>query len=143
MCDCGHFFTVSKRKPFFDTARKSQRIAMRNRRALATANETMHRQEQNRANMAKKRALESPDESMYRKQQNQTNMAKKRRLESLNECIFRKENNQTNTMDKKSVMNVSVESAIASFFLSKVKMGPNFACTCCHRMMYKQNVVPC
>ena len=34
------------------------------------------------------------------------------------------------------------ESAIASF-LCKVKMGPDFVCTCCHRMMYKQNVVPC
>ena len=45
-------------------------------------------------------------------------------------------------MSKKRIMNGSIESAIASF-LCKVNMGPDFVCTCCHRMMYKQNVVPC
>ena len=39
-------------------------------------------------------------------------------------------------------MNVSIDNAIASF-QSKAKMGPDFVCTVCHRMMYKQNVVPC
>ena len=37
---------------------------------------------------------------------------------------------------------ISIDNAIATF-QSKAKMGPDFLCTICHRMMYKQNVVLC
>ena len=75
----------------------------------------MTRREQNRENMAKKRALESPSESSNRREQNRANIVNKRAL------------------------NVSSDDAIASF-QSKAKMGPDFVCTCCHRMTYNQNV---
>ena len=45
-------------------------------------------------------------------------------------------------MAKKRSTNISIEDAIATFLL-KAKMGPDYVCTCCHRMMYKQNVVVC
>ena len=67
--------------------------------------------------MAKKRALQSPSESSNRGEQNRAKIANKRAL------------------------NVSSDDAIASF-QSKAKMGADFVCTCCHRMMYKQNVTP-
>ena len=35
-----------------------------------------------------------------------------------------------------------IESAIAAFH-SEVKLGPEFVCTCCHRMMYRKSVVAC
>ena len=37
---------------------------------------------------------------------------------------------------------VPIEKAISTFQL-KTKLGPEFVCTCCHRMMYKRSVVPC
>ena len=69
MCDCGHCF-VLKRKVSVNTARKSVRIAMRNKRTLETIDETMYRHGQNRASMAKKRALEHPSETTCRQEQN-------------------------------------------------------------------------
>ena len=30
-----------------------------------------------------------------------------------------------------------------SIFQLKRKLGPEFVCTCCHRMIHKQSVVPC
>ena len=44
-------------------------------------------------------------------------------------------------MAKKRALDITVQSATASFH-SKVKVGPEFICTSCYRMMYKQNVVP-
>ena len=36
---------------------------------------------------------------------------------------------------------IPIEKCITDF-QSKVKQGPEFVCTCCHCMMYKQTVVP-
>ena len=36
----------------------------------------------------------------------------------------------------------TVEDAIAAFH-SEVKLGPEFVCICCHRMMYRKSVVAC
>lgn len=33
---------------------------------------------------------------------------------------------------------VSIDNAISAFH-----SGPDFVCTCCHRMMYRKSVVPC
>ena len=30
-----------------------------------------------------------------------------------------------------------------SAFHSEIKLGPDFVCTCCHRMMYRKSVIPC
>ena len=68
--------------------------------------------------MAKLRALENPDETQCRQEQNRAHMTMKRGT------------------------TVSVDNAISTFLL-KAKMGPDYVCTCCHRMMYKQNVVSC
>ena len=91
--------------------------------------------------MARKRALESPIDTICRQEQNRARMAKTRALESPSEASHRQEKNRTQ-MATRRTMNVSVDSAITRF-LSKTKLGPDFVCTCCHRMMYKQNVVPC
>ena len=52
VCDCGHCF-VLKRKVSHDTARKSNRIAMKCKRALET---TVH--------MANQRTVESPSDTI-------------------------------------------------------------------------------
>jgi len=108
-------------------------------RALETAAETLHRQEQNRTSMAIKRALEEPVETLHRQEQNRTSMAKKRALETPVETLHRQEQNRT-SMAKKRASVVPIENCIANF-QSKVKVGPEFVCTCCH--MYNQTVLPC
>ena len=45
-------------------------------------------------------------------------------------------------MAKIRTLIVSVEKCIRKFH-SMVKQGPEFVCTHCHRLMYKQTVIPC
>ena len=75
----------------------------------------MSRQEQNHTFMAEKRALESPSETVSRQEQTRSYMA----------------------------MKISVNIPVENTFLSKAQSGPDFVCTCCHRIVYKQNGVPC
>ena len=63
-----------------------------------------------KANMS---ASEIPDEVLRRKQSNKEAMASKRKS------------------------NVSVEHVILSFH-HNIKNGPDFVCTCCHRMTYRK-----
>lgn len=102
-CECGHYFGEVGGKLGYDSARKSERIAGRNRRASATIEETSYRREQSRVQMTKKRKLESSDESASRKEQNRANMAKKRALESSDESMYRKEQNQANVAKKRQL----------------------------------------
>ena len=45
-------------------------------------------------------------------------------------------------MSNRRQRNVTVEYAISAFH-SEIKSGPDFVCTCCHRMMYRKSVVVC
>ena len=111
------------------------------KRALETPVETLYRQEQNRKSMAKKRALEIPDETLHRQEQNRESMAKKRASETIVQTVQRQELNRA-CFAKKRASVIPIEKCIADF-QSKVKVGPEFVCTCCHRMMYKQTVLSC
>ena len=42
----------------------------------------------------------------------------------------------------KKLSSISVHQAIVSFH-SDIKNGPDFVCTCCHRLMYRKSVIPC
>ena len=121
--------------------REQDRANTEKKRALESPCETMDRREQDRANTEKKRALETPCETMDRREQDRANTKKKRALETPCETMDRREHDRTNTA-KKRALPVTTNNAIANF-LSKTKMGPDFVCTICHRMMYKQNVIPC
>ena len=45
-------------------------------------------------------------------------------------------------MAKRRILVAPMEKYITDFH-SKVKQGPEFVCTCCHRLMYKQTVIRC
>ena len=62
-------------------------------------------------------------------------------LEPESEALLRKKQNRV-SMASKRALDISLETAIANFH-SKAKFGPDFVCTCCHRMMYRKSVVPC
>ena len=102
---------------------------------------SMARREQDKSNTAKKRALESPSESMARHDQDKSNTAKKRAVEIPSKSMARHEQDRVNTA-KRRALSVAIDNAISNFLL-KARMGPDFVCTVCHCIMYKQNVVPC
>ena len=55
--------------------------------------------------------------------------------------LLRKQTNKEHMSCKRS-KGVSVEEVISAFHL-ETKAGPDFVCTCCHRMMYRKTVVLC
>ena len=110
-------------------------------RASETRDEALCRQEQDRAYTAKQRALETCDESLCRQEQDRAYTAKKRALESLEDYSQRKQSNRTEMTNKRS-KSVSVECAVSTFH-AEVKLGPDFVCTCCHRIMYRKSVIAC
>ena len=115
---------------------EKNRKHMATKRPLETPNETLCRQEKNRKHMTTKRSSETPSETLCQKEKNRLQMAKQRTLESPSDTVCRQKSNR-NHMAEKRTMKVSIDDA----FISKIKMGPDFVCTCCHHMMYKQMVL--
>ena len=83
------------------------------KRASETSQQTLHRQEHNRKHMASMRADETSQQTVHRKEQGRNHKASMRATAS----------------------DVSVQQAIMSFH-SDIKNGPDYVCTCCHRLMY-------
>lgn len=63
-------------------------------------------------------------------------MAKQRASESVVQTLHRQEQDRVRKAKKRASL-FPIEKCIV-----KVKQGPEFVCTCCHCMMYKQIVVP-
>ena len=61
-------------------------------------------------------------------QQNRMRITSMRASETQEQALERLEQNRTH---------------VASMRASEVKLGPEFVCTCCHRMMYRKSVVAC
>ena len=68
------------------------------------------------------RATQTSEQTVHRQQQNREHMAGMRAT--------------------KKASDVSVQQAIMSLH-SDIKNGPDFVCSCCHRLMYSKSVVPC
>ena len=114
-------------------------------RATESSEQTLHRQQQNKQHMASVRATESSEQTLHRQQQNKQHMASVRATESSEQTLHRQQQNKEHMASvraAKKVNEVSIEEAIVSFH-SDIKNGPDFVCTCCHRLMYKKSVVPC
>ena len=109
------------------------------KRALETEEEAFERKSHDRACKGKKRALETEEEAFERKSHDRACKGKKRALESVEETEQRRKKSRL-TMTAKRASKISVERAIDAF-ISKTKQGPDYVCTSCHRLMYKQTVV--
>ena len=68
------------------------------------------------------KAAESKEQTLHRQQQNREHKASVRAA--------------------KKTKDVSIQQAIVLFH-SDIENGPDFVCTCCHRLMYRKSVVPC
>ena len=89
--------------------------------------------------LPKRRASETRDQALCR--QDRARNAKKRALESSEDYSQRKQSNKTAMTIRRSKA-LSVGCAISAFH-AEVKLGPDFVCTCCHRMMYRKSVTLC
>ena len=121
--------------------REQNRTRMMSTRASETCEETTERREQGRVYKESMRASETCEETTERREQNRTRLASMRAYESHSEMLQRKTNNKDN-MAKLRQCTVTVENAIL-VFEHEIKLGPDFVCTCRHRMMYRKSVVPC
>ena len=87
------------------------------------------------------RASETCEEKLQRQEQNKTRMARISASETCEQTLQRQEQSRTRVASTRE-HSVTLEAALSTF-QSEVKLGPNFVCTCCHRMMYRKSVVRC
>ena len=114
-------------------------------RASETSEQTVHRREEDRNHKASMRASKTSEQTVHRQQQTREHMASMRASETSEQTVHRREKDRSNkasTRATKKASNVSVQQAIMSFH-ADIKNGPDFVCSCCHRLMYSKSVVPC
>ena len=114
------------------------------KRALETDHESEKRRQADASCHAHKKALETDHETEKRRQANASCHAHKRALETPEHSEQRKIADRVTTANKRRRKRsdiVSLQHVIDSF-IAKTKQGPDYVCTSCHRLMYKQNVVP-
>ena len=119
--------------------RNSARIA--SMRASETPEETVDRQKSDKLRKAQKRASETREETGDRQKSDKLRKGQKRALETPGETMQRKQRDNERASCKRS-KGVSVEEAIITFDY-ETRAGPDFVCTCCHRMMYRKTVILC
>ena len=114
-------------------------------RTTETSEQTVHRREKDRNHKASMRTTETSEQTVHRQQQNRECMTSMRATETSEQTVHRQQQNRQHMASMratKKASNVSVQQAIMSFH-SDIKNGPDFVCSCCHRLMYSKSVVPC
>ena len=115
------------------------------KRAAESSEQTLHRQQQNKEHMASVRAAETSEQTLQRQQHDREYKASVRAAETSEQTLHRQQQNKEHMASVRAVKkanDVSIEQAIVLFH-SDIKNGPDFVCTCCHRLMYRKSVVPC
>ena len=94
--------------------------------------------------LTSKGALETDHESEKRRLADASRHAHERALENHEKSKQRKMADQVTTANKRHRKRSDVVSLqyVIDSFIAKTKQGPDYVCTSCHRLMYKQNVVP-
>ena len=120
---------------------EQDRICTASVRASETHEQTSLRQEQDRICTASMRASETHEQTLLRQEQDRICTASMIASEAREQTLRRQEQDRTHRANKRK-RSLLVEDAIAAFH-SEIKLGPDFVCTCCHRMMYRKSVVHC
>ena len=124
-CDCGHELPYKRKVQIPEDGEDTiyaVSMSKRAKRASELHEQIMTRQKQKMECMASLRSSETHEQTLQRQADNRKRMA------GLRASVQRR--------------SVSVNSPISTFH-SVVKLGPDFVCTCCHRMMYRKIVVLC
>ena len=157
--------TASNRK--LETAAKTvhrlqgQKVRTTTNRKLETAEQTAQRKLRDKVSTANKRKMEIPEQTAQRKFSDKISKAGKRYFETLEQTVIRRKvqrgitakNKKSKTQQEKAKLNEKERerlaqsrntaddiSEITRLFQKKVQSGPDFVCTCCHRIMYRQTV---
>ena len=121
------------------------RLQKDSERASETSEQTVHRQQQNTEHMASMRASETSEQTVHRQEKDRNHKASMRASETSEQSVHRQgkdKSSKASVRATKKASDVSVQQAVMSFH-SDVKNGPDFGCSCCHRLMYSKSVVPC
>ena len=119
----------------------SDKLRKTQKRASETREETGDRQKSDKLRKGQIRASETREETGDRQKSDKLRKGQKRALETPGETMQHKQRDNERASCKRS-KGVSVEEAITTFD-SETRAGPDFVCTCCHRMMYRKTVILC
>ena len=126
--------------------RASDRLCKANKRANESDCDTELRRARDRLCQANKRANESDCDTELRRASNRLCQANKRANESECDTEMRREQDRCSTASARALSKSPDVHVVIQQFLSKVTVGPDYVCTCCHRMMYRHTVIgfkPC
>ena len=137
------------------------KISKANKRKMETSEQTTRRKLCDNISKANKRKMETPEQTAQRKFSDKMSKASKRNLETLEQTVIRRKvqrvitakNKKSQTQQEKAKLKEKERerlaqsrnaaddvSEITRLFQKKVQSGPDFVCTCCHRIMYRQTV---
>ena len=144
--------------------RTSNLACQKKRQFLETEEQTSERKFRNLACQQKRKGLESEEASVERKDKNKNSASKHLKLETNQQTTIHRQNDRAcisrrrlfveidnqkeirrqkdKKQHKRSCLTSTIEKATAKF-LEKIKIGAQFVCSCCNRLMYRNNVVLC
>ena len=118
---------------------QEQKYRTAHKRESETQENTNKRRKQDRDFKAKARALETPEQTAQRILEQKRRTIANRESETTEETAKRRKLEKTRIYQSRANSDLT---EITKLFEEKIKSGPNYVCTCCHRMMYKANVRP-
>jgi len=127
----------------YRTNKKTAKLRKRQVRRDETPELQNQRQRLNREHKQQVRSEETPELNEKRKKLNREHMLQVRSEETPAETACRKQRDTAIAKMKRQLLNdkpVSIEMATNNFRISAKEM-PEFVCTCCHRLLFKQSVV--
>ena len=90
-----------------------------------------------------KRAAESSEQALQRKQQNREHMANFRASEQTFHRKQQQREHMANVSSEQTLRRQQASNSVQQAIETVIRNGPDFVCTCCHRLMYRNSVVPC
>ena len=122
-----------------DQRRASNRLRQASKRSNEPACETDQRRASNRLRQASMRSNEPACETDQRRASNRLRQASMRSNEPACETDQRRASSRQRQANRRAMLK-TIDKVIQEF-LAKVKVGPDYVCTCCHRMLYKHAVI--
>ena len=131
-------------------------------RSKESVKDSTERRTSNKEHMADCRLKESVEDRADRRTKNKERMAELRSKESVKDTTERRTSNKEHMADcrlkesEQQVIDRRIKSkchmataraeskpigVVIREFLAKVRMGPDYVCTCCHRMLYRHSVI--
>ena len=109
------------------------------KRTLETEEKTDKRRKLEKDRAIRNRTFETPEKAEKRRKLDKDRAIRNRIFETPEKADNRRKLNKERETYRRS--NVSIDAAVNSF-IAKTKQGPDYVCVSCHRLMYRQTVIP-